>query len=127
MKRSPPAAIATLERLLSFPDLLEDAHEAPARSEMRALPPAFWSPPPSLPYTAVAATRVSGMPLSGNWRLNLPTVCSPRVVSADRWGHHLEELVQVCGSEGRWEFMVAASPLRLPGGTGTLSNPITIF
>ncbi|MCK4284495.1 MAG: cyclase family protein [Candidatus Brocadiae bacterium] len=38
-----------------------------------------------------------------------------------------EELVQVCESEGRWEFMVAASPLRLPGGTGTLFNPIAIF
>jgi kynurenine formamidase len=38
-----------------------------------------------------------------------------------------EELVQVCESEGRWEFMIAASPLRLPGGTGTLFNPIAIF
>jgi len=39
----------------------------------------------------------------------------------------LEELVQVCESEGCWEFMVAASPLRLPGGTGTLFNPIAVF
>jgi kynurenine formamidase len=38
-----------------------------------------------------------------------------------------EELVDVCESEGRWEFLVAAAPLRLPGGTGTLFNPIAIF
>jgi hypothetical protein len=38
-----------------------------------------------------------------------------------------EELVNVCGEEKRWEFMVVASPLRLPGGTGSLFNPIAIF
>lgn len=38
-----------------------------------------------------------------------------------------EELVKVCEEEGRWEFMVAASPLRLPRGTGSLFNPIAIF
>jgi kynurenine formamidase len=38
-----------------------------------------------------------------------------------------EELVTVCEKEKRWEFMVVAAPLRLPGGTGTLFNPIAIF
>jgi kynurenine formamidase len=38
-----------------------------------------------------------------------------------------EELVQVCESEKRWEFMVVAAPLRLPGGTGSLFNPVAIF
>jgi kynurenine formamidase len=38
-----------------------------------------------------------------------------------------EELVKVCEEEGRWEFMVMAAPLRLPGGTGSLFNPIAVF
>jgi kynurenine formamidase len=38
-----------------------------------------------------------------------------------------EELVKVCEEEHRWEFMVVACPLRLPGGTGSLFNPIAIF
>jgi kynurenine formamidase len=38
-----------------------------------------------------------------------------------------EELVRVCEEENRWEFMVVAIPLRLPGGTGSLFNPIAIF
>jgi kynurenine formamidase len=38
-----------------------------------------------------------------------------------------EELVKVCAEEQRWEFMVVGCPLRLPGGTGSLFNPIAIF
>jgi kynurenine formamidase len=38
-----------------------------------------------------------------------------------------EELVKVCEEENRWTFMVLASPLRLPRGTGSLFNPIAIF
>ncbi len=38
-----------------------------------------------------------------------------------------EELVKVCDEEQRWEFMVVAAPLRMPGGTGSLFNPIAIF
>jgi len=38
-----------------------------------------------------------------------------------------EELVSVCEEEKRWEFMVMAAPLRLPGGTGSLFNPIAVF
>jgi kynurenine formamidase len=38
-----------------------------------------------------------------------------------------EELVPLCEAEKRWEFMVVATPLRLPGGTGSLFNPIAIF
>jgi hypothetical protein len=39
----------------------------------------------------------------------------------------LEELLKVCEEEKRWEFMAVVSPLRLPGGTGSLVNPIAIF
>jgi kynurenine formamidase len=38
-----------------------------------------------------------------------------------------EELVKVCEEEKRWEFMVVIAPLRVPGGTGSLFNPIAIF
>ncbi len=38
-----------------------------------------------------------------------------------------EELAPLCERERRWEFMVVASPLRLPGGTGSLFNPLAIF
>jgi kynurenine formamidase len=38
-----------------------------------------------------------------------------------------EELAQVCEQEGRWEFLVFISPLRLPKATGSPINPIAIF
>lgn len=38
-----------------------------------------------------------------------------------------EELLVVCEEERRWEFLVVAAPLRLPGGTGSLFNPIALF
>jgi hypothetical protein len=38
-----------------------------------------------------------------------------------------EELIKICAADGRWEFLVMAAPLRLPGGTGSLFNPIAIF
>ena len=38
-----------------------------------------------------------------------------------------EELVKVAEEEKRWEFLVVAAPLRLPGGTGSLFNPIAVF
>lgn len=38
-----------------------------------------------------------------------------------------EELIQVCEVEKRWEFLVVAAPLRLPGGTGSLFNPLAVF
>lgn len=39
----------------------------------------------------------------------------------------LEELSRMCEEEKRWEFMVVAAPLALPGGTGSLVNPIAIL
>lgn len=39
----------------------------------------------------------------------------------------LEELATACQQEGRWDFLVAVAPLRLPRGTGCLVNPIAIF
>ena len=38
-----------------------------------------------------------------------------------------EELVEVCEEEGRWEFLIVAAPLRIPGGTGSAFNPIAIL
>jgi kynurenine formamidase len=38
-----------------------------------------------------------------------------------------DELAAACEEEGRWEFMVSMAPLRLPGGTGSLVNPLAIF
>jgi kynurenine formamidase len=40
---------------------------------------------------------------------------------------HLEDLAKVCAEEGRWEFMVCFSPLRLPRATGSPFNPIAVF
>jgi kynurenine formamidase len=39
----------------------------------------------------------------------------------------LEDLVQRCQEERRWEFLFVAAPLRITGGTGSPVNPITIF
>jgi kynurenine formamidase len=40
---------------------------------------------------------------------------------------NLEDISAVCETERRWEFLVVAAPLRLPGGTGSYFNPIAIF
>ncbi len=40
---------------------------------------------------------------------------------------NLEDVSAVCAEERRWEFLVVAAPLRLPGGTGSFFNPIAIF
>ena len=39
----------------------------------------------------------------------------------------LEDLSWACQKEKRWEFMVAMSPLVIPGATGSLVNPIAVF
>jgi hypothetical protein len=39
----------------------------------------------------------------------------------------LEDLSKACAEAKRWEFMVAIAPLVLPGGTGSLANPIAVF
>jgi kynurenine formamidase len=40
---------------------------------------------------------------------------------------NLEDVSTVCSEERRWEFLVVAAPLRLPGGTGSFFNPIALF
>jgi kynurenine formamidase len=40
---------------------------------------------------------------------------------------NLEDIAAACEEEKRWEFMVVAEPLRLPGGTGSPFNPIAIL
>lgn len=39
----------------------------------------------------------------------------------------LDGLADACVSEGRWEFMFTAAPLRLGRGTGSPVNPVAIF
>ncbi|HET9948730.1 MAG TPA: cyclase family protein [Longimicrobiales bacterium] len=39
----------------------------------------------------------------------------------------LERLAQVAAEQGRWEFMLVAAPLAVPGGTGAPLNPVAIF
>jgi kynurenine formamidase len=40
---------------------------------------------------------------------------------------NLEDLARACSEEKRWEFLVCASPLRLPRATGSLFNPVAIL
>jgi kynurenine formamidase len=40
---------------------------------------------------------------------------------------NLEDVAVACEEEKRWEFMVVAEPLRLPGGTGSPFNPIAVL
>jgi kynurenine formamidase len=39
----------------------------------------------------------------------------------------LEALGDTAAGHGRWEFLLVAAPLRVPGGTGSPLNPIAIF
>lgn len=38
-----------------------------------------------------------------------------------------EDLRTACEETGRWEFLFAASPLRIEGGTGSPINPTAVF
>ena len=39
----------------------------------------------------------------------------------------LEDVARACEEEGRWEFLVTCSPLRIRGGTGSPFNPIAVL
>jgi kynurenine formamidase len=52
-------------------------------------------------------------------------ICAMGMAACDSL--QFEDLVKVCEEEKRWEFMVVAAPLRMPGGTGSLFNPLAIF
>jgi len=39
----------------------------------------------------------------------------------------LEEVARVAAEQERWEFMLVAAPLAVPGGTGSPLNPLAIF
>ena len=55
------------------------------------------------------------------------------VLAINAMGIHLldylqfEDLARRCEEAGRWEFLFAAAPLRIPGGTGSPLNPTAIF
>jgi kynurenine formamidase len=40
---------------------------------------------------------------------------------------HLRKLAAACERAGRWEFLFAAAPLRISGGTGSPLNPIAVL
>lgn len=52
-------------------------------------------------------------------------ICAMGMAASDSL--QFEELVKVCEEERRWEFLLVAAPLRIPGGTGSLFNPIAII
>ena len=39
----------------------------------------------------------------------------------------LDDVLAVCATERRWEFLLTISTLRIPGGTGSPVNPIAVF
>lgn len=39
----------------------------------------------------------------------------------------LDDLSTACAEEGRWEFLLAVAPLRVPGGTGCPVNPVAVL
>jgi len=55
------------------------------------------------------------------------------VLAINALGLHLldylrfEDLLPACQMTGRWSFLCVVAPLRLPGGTGSLVNPIAIL
>ena len=52
-------------------------------------------------------------------------ICAMGMAACDSL--QFEDLVKVCEEKKRWEFMTVAAPLRMPGGTGSLFNPLAIF
>jgi kynurenine formamidase len=40
---------------------------------------------------------------------------------------NLDDLAEAAAARRRWEFMLMAAPLRVPGGTGSPLNPIAVF
>ena len=40
---------------------------------------------------------------------------------------NLERLSDACAELGRYEFLFVASPLIIPGGTGSPLNPVAVF
>jgi kynurenine formamidase len=91
------------------------------------------------PTTArfLAARRVTALGSDGNSDTAPSTtegVAFPiHVLAINAMGVHLldylqfEDLVARCEEAGRWEFLFAAAPLRIRGGTGSPVNPIAIF
>jgi kynurenine formamidase len=55
------------------------------------------------------------------------------VLTLNAMGVHLfdylqfEDLIERCEAANRWEFLFAATPLRIVGGTGSPLNPIAVF
>jgi len=39
----------------------------------------------------------------------------------------LEAVAETAARLKRWEFMLVAAPLRVPGGTGAPINPVAVF
>ena len=57
--------------------------------------------------------------------IHLPTIVTMGMPLFDNLD--LEALAEVAAEQGRWEFMLVAAPLAVPGGTGSPLNPLAIF
>jgi kynurenine formamidase len=91
------------------------------------------------PTTAsfLSARRVAALGSDGNNDTapsTTETVGFPiHVLALNAMGIHLldylqlEQLAEQCEREQRWEFLFAAAPLRIEGGTGSPLNPIAVF
>lgn len=40
---------------------------------------------------------------------------------------NLDDLARACVARSRWEFMLTVAPLKLVGGTASMTNPIALF
>jgi hypothetical protein len=40
---------------------------------------------------------------------------------------NLDDLAAACAARSRWAFMLVIAPLKLVGGTASMTNPIAIF
>ncbi len=40
---------------------------------------------------------------------------------------NLDDIAEACAARSRWAFMLVIAPLKLVGGTASMTNPIAIF
>ena len=66
-------------------------------------------------------------PNDGRWPLPIHQCCLVAMGVHLLDNLRLDDLAQTCVSEGRWEFLFVASPLRVRAATGSPLNPIALF
>lgn len=81
--------------------------------------------PASASTLAVKADTEGSLPASSHTGM-LHRILIPLLGLAIGELWHLDELAEACRADGRYECMVVAAPLRLPGGVGSPSNAVAI-